>query len=95
MTVVTVEFSSRELREIAADLLERAEALDNVPGRYRRTAAWHLREGERLLTLVRQHPESSDADVLALAASAHFQAAQALRCHTTVHIHHDAEGDTT
>lgn len=86
---------SAQLREIAADLLERAEAMENVPGRNRRTPAWHIRQGERLVSQVHKDTTAADADVLALLAGAHFQAAQALRRHTTVHIHHDPEGDTT
>lgn len=81
-----------QLREIAADLIERAEALENVPGRNRKNWRWHLREGERLLSETRNHVHATDA---IRRAHAHFQAAAVLRGHTTVHIHHESEGDTT
>ncbi|MEO6088980.1 MAG: hypothetical protein ABIQ18_38295 [Umezawaea sp.] len=41
--------SSTQLRELAADLMERADYLDRVPGRNRKTPAWHHRNGVRLL----------------------------------------------
>lgn len=90
-----IALNSAQLRELAADLVERAEVLDNTAGRNRKTPAWHIREGERLVSQVRNDTTATDASVLALLACAHFQGAQALRRHTTVHIHHESEGDTT
>lgn len=94
-----VEFSSRELREMAAELLERADALDNVPGRHRRTPNWHLREGEKFLGTARHHLNHGMDPQLAMAqaavASAHFQAAQAKRVHTFTPVTtHESGKDT-
>lgn len=94
----TARLDARQLRQLAVDLLDRADLLDNVPGRHRRTPAWHQREGERLLAA--SLGRALDGHVYAIAAQAHFLAALAGRAlHTnpvTVHQHLcDHEGTET
>lgn len=95
-----------QLRELATDLLERAEVLDNTTGRNRRTPAWHVREGERRLLTSRQLVASSDKFDLAVAqaqiAQAHYLAAMAgrgLTNHPPVvihqHLNEESRKDTT
>lgn len=100
----TFAFNAQQLRELAAAALERADHLDNVAGRNRKTPAWHIREGEGRLMTARFLVNTSDRFELARAqaaiASAHFTAAVALRGLTThpqvvVHNHTEPSGKDT
>jgi len=97
---------SSQLRELATDLIERAEVLDNTTGRNRHTPAWHVREGERRLLASRFLVNSSDKFDLAVAqaqiAQAHYLAAMADRGLTThppvvihQHLNEQSRGDNT
>lgn len=83
-----VAFSPSQLREMAADFLERADHLDNVAARNRKTPRWHLREGQRLLRASANQSNPHEAVARAEQAQGHFLAAIAERTQTTVHIHH-------
>lgn len=88
-----VALASEQLRELGAECFERADHLDNVPGRNRRTWRWHMREGERLLSQSRDAVEPTH---LIQRAHAHFTAAGVLRGHTSIQIHqHDESGKDT
>jgi len=88
-----IALTSTQLREIVADALERAEALDRVPGRYRRNPAWHIRQGELQLAKADEEPAPEWASARAALAAAHFQAALAQQSRTTVHITHHQSGE--
>ncbi|MFJ8966085.1 hypothetical protein ACIRG5_42515 [Lentzea sp. NPDC102401] len=101
---IGVPLAAAQLRELAADLMERADVLDNVAGRNRKTPAWHIREGEGRLMTARFLVNTSDRFELARAqadiAAAHFTAAVALRGLTThpqvvVHNHIEQSGKDT
>lgn len=70
-----VAFTSTQLREIAAAALDLAEAIENVPGRNRKTSAWHQRRGEQLLRESDREDDAEWATARAEQAQAHFLAA--------------------
>ncbi|WP_367128282.1 hypothetical protein [Saccharothrix sp. HUAS TT1] len=77
-----------QLRELAADLMDRADALDNLAGRNRRTPNEHIRLGDRFLARADREDAPEWTSARAAQAAAHYQAALAKKSISTVHITH-------